>query len=143
GEVDRLAAAIAAVRCRALLTLSVLGRVELAPADPLDAALGAAFDAHQRRVVSGRRLLGPDAPAAAEAALRRHGLAVAVQPSPWRLGPHRAELTAEWLRGWVAAAVEQQPDLGEPATSYLRRRLADIAAGRLHAVVGHHDLLAG
>ena len=33
----------------ALLTLSVAGRVELTPADPLDRRVAAAFDAHQRR----------------------------------------------------------------------------------------------
>ena len=33
-----------------LLTLSVVGRVELNPADPLDRRVAAAFDAHQRRV---------------------------------------------------------------------------------------------
>jgi SAM-dependent methyltransferase len=142
-EVDRLAAAITDAGCRALLTLSVVGRVELTPADPLDGVLGAAFDAHQRRVQDGRLLLGPDAAGAAVAAFRRRGAPVVVRSSPWRLGRDRAALTAEWLRGWVAAAVEQRPELREQADGYLDRRLGDLAAGRLHAVVGHDDLLAG
>ena len=32
-----------------LLALTVVGRVALTPADPLDARIGAAFNAHQRR----------------------------------------------------------------------------------------------
>src|SRR4051794_14257905 len=48
-----------------LLALSVTGRVALSPADPLDADIAAAFNAHQRR--GGR--LGPDAVAAIAGAL--------------------------------------------------------------------------
>ncbi|MFB4295640.1 methyltransferase domain-containing protein [Actinomadura sp. NTSP31] len=134
-QVDGIAAAAC---CPALLTLSVAGRVRLFPSDPLDAAIGAAFDAHQRR----DGLLGPDAPAAAATAFRRRGATVATRPSPWRLGPAQAALTREWLRGWVGAAVEQRPDLAEPAAEYLRRRLGECDAGRLTAEIHHLDLLA-
>ncbi len=48
-----------------LLTLSVVGRVELTPADPLDAGIAAAFNDHQRRATERGRLLGPDAVAVA------------------------------------------------------------------------------
>ena len=48
-EVDGLAAACAAAGCPALLTLSVAGEAEFAPADPLDAEFAAAFNDHQRR----------------------------------------------------------------------------------------------
>ena len=139
-EVTGLAAACAGRP--ALLTLSVTGRVELTPADPLDAAIGAAFDAHQRRVTGGRRLLGPDAPAVAVEAFERHGMTVRQHASPWRLGPDQAALTAEWLAGRVAAACEERPDLAVRANAYLRRRLDACAAGELRVVVGHRDLLA-
>ena len=49
----------AGARCPVLLTLSVVGRVRLAPADPLDGRVAAAFDAHQRRPTQRGRLLGP------------------------------------------------------------------------------------
>src|SRR5688500_10737552 len=112
-----------------LLALTVVGRVALTPAEALDAQIGAAFDAHQRR--DGR--LGPDAVAAAVAMLR--GAELVVRPSPWRLGAAHAglaaagrgasdavlaaarrgasdaDLMAEWLEGWVAAACEQEPAL--------------------------------
>ena len=49
-ELAGLVGVCAEVGCPVLLTLSVTGRVRLAPADPLDASVAAAFDAHQRRV---------------------------------------------------------------------------------------------
>lgn len=141
-ELDRFVAACAGADCPVLLTLSVVGRVEFSPADPLDAEITAAFNAHQRRDVGGRRLLGPDAVGAAAEEFTRLGATVRVLPSPWRLGPGQSALTAEWLRGWVGAACEQRPELAGPATGYLHRRLAAAAAGELDVVVHHEDLLA-
>ncbi|WP_241266389.1 class I SAM-dependent methyltransferase [Streptomyces scabichelini] len=137
-EIEALAAACAGAGCPALLTLSVVGRVELTPADPLDAEIGDAFNAHQRR----GDLLGPDAVTTACDAFARHGATVRVHPSAWRLGPDDSALTAEWLRGWVGAAVEERPELAERAGAYLRARLAACAAGELSVVVHHSDLLA-
>jgi hypothetical protein len=117
-----------------LLALTVVGRVALTPADPLDARIGAAFNAHQRR----GGLLGPDAVAAAVDELRGE---VLVRPSPWRLAAAHADLTAEWLRGWVAAACEQEPALAAGAGAYRDRRLAQAAAGELAVTVDHADLL--
>jgi hypothetical protein len=121
--------------CPALLTLSVVGRVELNPSDPLDGRIQDAFNAHQRR-----KTLGPDAVAVAVAEFRRRGAEVRVRPSPWKLGASQAELIAEWFAGWVAAACEQQPDLA--AHDYTRRRLAQLKAGQLAVTVQHADLLA-
>jgi hypothetical protein len=137
-EVWRLAHACAASGCPALLTLTVAGRVELDPPDPLDDLVAAAFDAHQRRAVNGRRLLGPDAVPAAEDAFTELGARVEVRPSPWRLGPEDADLTAAWLLGWVGAAQELQPDLA--ADGYLRGRLTAAASGALRVTVQHVDL---
>jgi hypothetical protein len=117
-----------------LLTLTVVGRVTLSPADPLDARIGAAFNAHQRR----GGLLGPDAVVAAVDAL---GAEVLVRPSPWRLDGAHADLAAEWLDGWVAAACEQEPSLAAEAGPYLDRRLGQAAAGELAVTVDHADLL--
>jgi hypothetical protein len=120
-----------------LLALTVVGRVTLSPADPLDPCIGAAFNAHQRR---GRRL-GPDAVAAALDELRGTGAEILVRPSPWRLAAAHADLTAEWLDGWVAAACEQEPALAAEAGAYRDRRLAQSAAGELTVTVDHADLL--
>ncbi|WP_442813168.1 SAM-dependent methyltransferase [Streptomyces sp. NBC_01800] len=169
-ELNGLAAACAGAGCPALLALSVVGRVDLTPADPLDAEIAQAFNAHQRRVDQGRRLLGPDAVTAASEAFACHGLTVREHASPWRLGsaprslpcdgtgrtqgadpcgsgirdPDTGESTllTEWLRGWVGAARDQRPDLARHADAYLRRRLAECWAGELQVVVHHKDVLA-
>ncbi|MFD6189876.1 MULTISPECIES: hypothetical protein [unclassified Streptomyces] len=137
-EVGRLAAACTAAGCPALLTLSVAGRVDLTPIHPLDAEITEAFNDHQRRT----GMLGPDAVTAAAEAFAGHGATVREHPSDWRLGPDEARLTAQWLRGWVGAAVEQRPELGPRADRYLEERLAACAAGELRVVVHHTDLLA-
>jgi hypothetical protein len=132
---DELAAMLGACTgLPVLLTLTVVGRVALRPAEPLDVRIAAAFDAHQRR----EGLLGPDAVAAAAGA---PGAEVLVRPSAWHLGPADSLLAAEWLRGWVGAACEQEPALVAEAGAYLERRLVQAAAGTLAVTVGHADLL--
>lgn len=139
---DELAALIhACAGCRVLFALSVTGRVQLLPADPLDVQVAAAFDAHQRRTTSRGRLLGPDAVEAATEGFRRLGAEVIVRPSAWRLGPRESELAVEWLTGWVDAACEQEPALLPDAELYRRRRLGEARAGALSVTVGHADLL--
>jgi len=140
-ELDGLITLGSAVGCPMLLTLSVVGRVALTPADPLDARMAVAFDAHQRRTTSAGRLLGPDAVAIAVDGFRRMGAEVLVRPSPWRLGAAQADLAAEWFTGWVGAACEQQGELAADADAYARRRLAQAMAGELAVTVDHADLL--
>jgi hypothetical protein len=140
-ELTRLTYACAGAGCSVLFALSVSGRVQLLPADPLDARIAAAFDAHQRRVTPRGRLLGPDAVEAAVEGFRRLGAEVAVRPSPWRLGATASELAVEWLAGWVNAACEQEPELAAEADPYRRRRLREAADGALAVTVGHADLL--
>ncbi|MEV4631009.1 class I SAM-dependent methyltransferase [Micromonospora sp. NPDC049523] len=141
-EIERIVAVCADAGCPTLLTISVIGRVALTPADPLDPEITEAFNAHQRRTVGGRMLLGPDAAQATVEAFGRRGVDVTVQSSHWRLGPEQADLTAEWFDGWLGAACEQRPELTGPAAPYAARRLAEAAAGRLGVVVEHNDLLA-
>jgi hypothetical protein len=134
-ELARILAACAG--CPMLFALTVVGRVTLTPEEPLDAVIGAAFNGHQRL---GRKL-GPDAVAAAADELRGTGAEVLVRPSPWRLDATHADLAAEWLGGWVAAACEQEPALAAEAGAYRDRRLAQAAAGELGVNVDHADLL--
>ncbi|MDQ1703633.1 MAG: hypothetical protein QOF57_2885 [Frankiaceae bacterium] len=140
-ELAGLVAVCAGAGCPVLLTLTVVGRVDLTPAHPLDACVAAAFDAHQRRRTTGGRLLGADAVAVTAEAFGRLGAEVLIRPSPWRLGALEAELTAEWFTGWVAAACEQQAELAAETGAYTRRRLAEAAAGELAVNVDHADLL--
>jgi hypothetical protein len=128
-------------RCPMLLALTVVGRVALTPADPLDARLAAAFNAHQRRTTTAGALLGPAAVAAAVDELRGTGAELVVRQSPWRLDAAHADLAAEWVGGWVAAACEREPALATEARAYRDRRLAQAAAGNLAVTVDHADLL--
>jgi hypothetical protein len=140
-ELDRLVGLCLGVGCPILLTLSVIGSVEITPSDPLDHRVAAAFDAHQRRMTERGRLLGPDAVDFAAQAFRRLGADVLVRPSPWRLGPAHSALAAEWFSGWVGAAREQDPELAAECEPYARRRLEQASAGGLAVTVGHADLL--
>jgi SAM-dependent methyltransferase len=140
-ELSALITVGAGAQCHVLLTLSVVGRVELTPAESLDGRIAVAFDAHQRRVTERGRLLGPDAVAVAVEHAARSGAEVLVRPSPWRLGPSEFELAAEWFTGWVGAACEQDPELPAKVVPYTRRRLAQVAAGELRVTVYHADLL--
>jgi SAM-dependent methyltransferase len=140
-ELDRLVGLCLGVGCPILLTLSVIGSVEITPADPQDRRVAAAFNGHQRRMTNRGRLLGPGAVDFAAQAFRRLGAEVLVRPSAWRLGPAHSALAAEWFTGWVGAACQQEPELATECDPYARRRLAQASAGNLAVTVGHADLL--
>jgi SAM-dependent methyltransferase len=140
-EVAGLARICVATACPALLTLSVVGRVELTPVEPLDHRVAAAFDAHQRRTTERGRLLGPDAPAVAIEEFGRLGALVLERASPWRLAASHADLATEWFAGWIGAACDQDPELAAQTDAYAGRRLAAARAGQLAVTVGHADLL--
>lgn len=143
-EIDRLARAVTGAGCPALLTLTVIGRVDLTPWEPLDNVLCDGFNDHLRG--GARHPLGARAADAAVEAFRRHGATVLVRETPWRLGPDHSELIAEWLRGFVPAAAARLPHtaagMDAVVDAYLDRRLAQAAAGELRVTVEHLDLLA-
>jgi hypothetical protein len=141
-ELERFVTGCVLAGCPALVTLSVLGRVELTPAHAFDQTVMDAFNAHQRRRTSGGHLLGPLAAEAAAVAFERHGFEVSQRPSPWRLGPEHSDLATVWVTGWIDAAREQAPELAEAAVPYARARLAEVAAGTVSITVHHVDLLA-
>jgi hypothetical protein len=141
-ELDRFVDTCGAARCPVLVTLSVVGRVELTPSDPVDDTVAEAFNNHQRRTTGGRTLLGPDAVAHAADAFAAHGFEVLLRPSPWSLGPEDSALTMEWLTGWVGAACEQRPELVAATVDYTPHRVAAAAMGRLDVTLHHLDLLA-
>jgi trans-aconitate methyltransferase len=140
-ELTRLIGACAGAGCPVLFALSVSGRVQLLPPDPLDARIAAAFNEHQRRLTQRGRLLGPAAVEAAVEGFRETGAEVAVSSSPWRLGAADGSLAHEWLTGWIDAACEHEPELEPEADPFRRRRLNEAAAGALAITVGHADLL--
>ncbi|MEV4689380.1 SAM-dependent methyltransferase [Microbacterium sp. LWH3-1.2] len=144
-EAAHVVAACVAAGTPALFSLSVTGSVRLRPAerpDEVGRAIESAFNAHQRRDASGRRMLGPDAVAAVRAVFADAGWNVRIAATPWRLARRDTALIGEWLDGWIGASVEQRPELAALAADYRERRLAQAAAGRLHVTVSHEDLLA-
>jgi SAM-dependent methyltransferase len=141
GVLKKLAGVCLSARCPVLLTLSVTGRVEIAPRDALDARVCAAFNDHQRRTTERGRLLGPDAVAFAAEEFRRLGADVHVRPSPWRLAPAQASLIREWFSGWVGAAGEQETELAAECELYTRERLTQLNGGKLRVTVEHADML--
>ncbi len=141
-EAARIVRACVEARVPALFSLSVTGAVVLDPPDALDAAIGDAFNAHQRRDAEGRRLLGPDAASVLTRLFADAGWRARTAPAPWHLGAADTPLTAAWLDGWVGAAVEQRPELADVAEAYLVRRAAHLAVGALRVTVSHQDVLA-
>lgn len=141
-EIDRLVTTIAAARCPALISLTVVGRVDLSPGHPVDRRVGEAFNEHQTRESGHGRGAGPHAARVAADGLARAGLTVTSAPSPWQLDSTCTPVLTAWLDGWVHAAGEQEPALRGEATEYLRWRQGQAAAGRLSATVHHLDLLA-
>lgn len=140
-SVESLVSAVVRARATVLFSLTVAGSAALEPTDPLDADIGAAFAAHQRRRDGEGRLCGAEATVTAADALRRAGYAVHVAETPWRLGPANGRLLAVWLHGWLAAAIEQEPGLAPAVSRWRSRRAAEHAAGVLRARVDHQDVL--
>jgi hypothetical protein len=127
--------------CPSLLTLSVVGRVRLDPADALDPIIAEAFNDHQRRAASPGTLLGPDAAAIAVQLLSDLGAGVVVRSSPWLIDGKRTKLLGAWLDGWAGAACEQRPELLDVADSYQEQRRGQMAEAGLRAHVDHVDIL--
>lgn len=141
-EIATIVRACVATGAPTLFSLSVTGRVRLEPEDPRDRVLEAAFNDHQRRITGRRHLLGPDGVDAAAELFRVAGWSVRVVDSPWRLDPSDGMLLEEWLDGWIAAAIEERPELAQWTPAYRRARGTQLAEGSLRAAVDHRDLLA-
>jgi hypothetical protein len=122
--------------------LSYDGRVDCSPADPLDADVFAAFDAHQRRDKGLGGALGPEAAAAAVRLLRDAGFEVRVARADWRLAGEDLPLQRHLLAGWRDAVAETGRLDAGALDAWHARRLAAIDAGTSTIVVGHLDLFA-
>ena len=142
GEARTIVDACVEVGAPVLFSLTVAGCVEFDPPDEADHLFADAFNAHQRRDADGRSLLGPDAAEAVMRMFAAAGWQVRTTNTPWTLTLADGRLITEWLDGWLAAAVEQQPELGDLADQYRARRLDQLEAGDLSVVVHHLDVLA-
>ena len=121
--------------------LSYDGRAMLSPIDPMDEAVVAAVNRHQRTNKGFGPALGPDAARAAVARFKRVGYSVTSGEADWVFGPSDKEIQVETITGWASAARE----IGESAldvAGWLSRRHELIEAGRSTIRVGHLDLFA-
>jgi hypothetical protein len=141
-EVHAIAQACVTVGSPVLLSLSVTGEVYLDPQDPRDDAFETSFNAHQRRLVGGRRLLGRHGAALARGLFLRAGWNVRPVDTYWRLGENEPHLLGQWFDGWVDAALEHGPELQVEGSGYRELRRAQMRRDALSAVVVHTDLLA-
>jgi hypothetical protein len=141
---QRLVTAAVAARVALLVTLSVDGRHDWMPSDPLDPTVGALFGEHQRRDKGFGPALGADAAPALQRALRGSGYRVFSAPSDWWIdgqeGPHAAELQGALVDGMATAASEQAPGSSAVIEAWRQRRQALAASGSVR--VGHLDLFA-
>ena len=136
---ERLVTEVATRRLPIYAALSYDGRVELAPADPRDAAVIAAVNSHQRRDKGFGPALGPMAARAAAAHLEKVGYAVELGDADWVLHETDLAMQEAMLAGWAVAASET----GElPVAGWLLNRRAALMANRSRITVGHVDLFA-
>jgi SAM-dependent methyltransferase len=135
--IERFARA-AVVRALPLYTvLTYDGRETWAPPHPADAAVLAAFHAHQASDKGFGPAAGPRASGALQNAFEAQGWRVDQAPSPWRLGPSDTALIQALAEG-AAQAASETGRLSEAS-------LADWRASRRAATgceIGHLDLFA-
>ncbi len=152
---ERLARACRAAGCGAYLALTYDGAMEWSAAgsgsdgpggaaDPDDAAIRDAVNAHQRRERGPATALGPAAAAAAETLFRTVGYRTWRLPSPWRLGPGDRALALALIDGWEDAVLDLSPPPARArrVRAWARRRRQTAARGHFGLTVGHQDLLA-
>lgn len=133
----RLADRLAEERLPLYAALTYDGRHEFTPPLEEDAAVTAAFNAHQRGEKGLGPALGPGAAGFLKSLLEARGYDVTVAASPWRLAPQDAALQRALIEGIAEAAGQA----GEPAAAgWLLRRLDALETGI--CLVGHLDLIA-
>ena len=139
---ERLAVEIAARSIPVYAALSYDGRIELGPADPFDAAIVAAVNAHQRTDKGFGPALGPTAASFAIARFEKLGYSVVHGASDWVIGPDDRDIQMEIFAGWASAAREIGDLSLADTVGWLTRRRDAVAAGRSSIRVGHVDVFA-
>ena len=116
------------------------GRTDLSPADPLDAAILSAFNAHQGTDKGFGPALGPAAARTTVLGLESSGYDVVCGNSDWVIGPEDRTMQIELLRGWAGAAGAMKTLADVDTAGWLDRRIQLVSEGRSSIRVGHVDL---
>ncbi|MCU1383140.1 MAG: group 1 glycosyl transferase [Acidobacteria bacterium] len=122
-----------------LFALSYDGRIVCSPEDPEDGSVVALVNEHQRHDKGFGPALGPAATEAAARCFAANGYRVQRAASDWILPPDSRELQSQLIDGWAQAAAEIAPERARTIDGWRDRRLAHVAAGWSHIVVGHED----
>jgi len=139
---DRLAVEIATRAIPFYAALSYNGFIDLVPADPLDAAVIAAVNAHQHTDKGFGPALGPAAATTAIARFESLGYSVRHGRSDWLIGPDERDIQIEILSGWASAAREIDALTLADAAAWFTRRRDIVTAGRSSLRIGHVDIFA-
>lgn len=137
-----LAAAAVARSLPVYMALSYDGRITFSAPDPLDAAVVAAVNTHQRTNKGFGPALGPLAAASAAKIFRALGYAIVQGESDWVAEAVETEFQIALLRGWREAADETGELSRELLDDWFARRSAAVEAGELTLRVGHVDFFA-
>jgi hypothetical protein len=139
---DRFARNIAARTLPVYAALTYDGRIDLSPADPLDATIASAVNAHQRTDKGFGPSLGPSAAAAAISRFEALGYSVVHGSSDWLIGMEDQEIQLELLAGWANAAREVEALPLCDVDNWLTRRKNEVGARASTMRVGHVDFFA-
>jgi SAM-dependent methyltransferase len=135
GFIDAFARAVAARRSAFYTVLTYNGIQTWAPAHEADAAMTAAFHAHQATDKGFGAAAGPAAPATLRKAFTAAGYEVSEGDSPWTLGIGDRKLVDALASGYAAAVAETRLVSASALASW-------SAVERTGCVVGHTDTLA-
>jgi SAM-dependent methyltransferase len=136
---------VRAVAARGLPVYAALtydGRTDLSPADPLDATIVSAVNAHQRTDKGLGPALGPSAAGSAIARFESVGYSIISGESDWIIGTDGREMQKQLLEGWASAASEMGTLSGAEIADWLTRRKAAVNQGLSSMRVGHVDFFA-
>ncbi len=134
-----LARSLARTRRPFYASLTFCGTLDARPELPLDAAVAAAFCAHQRSEKGlGGVAAGPDAPRLLVLALEAEGAEVQQADSSWRVAAEESAFMERVLVDFATAAGETGLLDGQATQAWLAARLAKTTELR----VGQSDLLA-
>jgi hypothetical protein len=142
GWLDQLLSEIGSRRLPFYATLTYDGRAEIEPADPLDVAIIAATNTHQRTDKGFGAALGPTAVRAATARLESVQYSVVTGASDWLIGPDDREIQMKIFAVWVSAAQGIGGISHSDGVEWLARRRDAVLAGCSSIRVGHVDFLA-
>lgn len=139
---DRLLREVAVRALPVYAALSYDGRVDISPIDPIDTAVIAAVNAHQRTDKGFGPALGPAAAQAAIGGFEAQDYAILQGQSDWLIGPNDHAMQIELLAGWAGAARAMGTLSDADISAWLTRRKAAISQDLSSIRVGHVDIFA-